>query len=316
MSLTPAEIVSLIGSTTPNLDARIGSIQKVWTAPNHNIEGRFLYVRYKDGKPSVDYLLGVAYARIVNFCIPRARIQEVKKEMQENPDRVDCWVTLVSEARDLFIKTYEKSARSGELGELLLYMLIESVLHAPIVACKMYLKTSLQMPVHGGDGVHMGFEGEKLIMYWGESKLHQTKSSAFTDIAKSISGFANNRSQYENEVRLIKSNLNMDELNLSAKEALKSYFHPYKPQSNNLIDCYACLAGFDSDIYDKASNIDNCENKFCESYEKTIQSIGSVIIDKAIEYNIDKLRFSYFILPFPSVEVARQKFQSKLWGRP
>lgn len=317
MSLTPAEIIALLGSTTNNLSPRVGAIDKVWQAADHKIEGRFFYVRFRDGKPTVDDLVDIAHARIVNFCMPRTRIAEAIAEMSAHPDRMDCWVALVTEARDLFIKTYEKTGRSGELGEILLYMLIEWVLQAPIVACKMYLKTSMQMPIHGSDGVHMGFEGNNLIMYWGESKLHQTASSALSDIAESVSNFTSNRQQYKNEVRLIKSNLNVDNLNDDAKRSLKKYFDPYKEESNNLIDCYACLAGFDSKLYDSVSNTEHnvCESTFCLNYESKINAICKLITDKTIEHSLENLRFSYFLLPFPSVDAARAKFQSKLWGK-
>ncbi|CAI3239831.1 hypothetical protein DWUX_2189 [Desulfovibrio diazotrophicus] len=317
MSLTPAEIVSLLGTTTPSLSARIGSISRHWKSAGHDIEGRFFYVRFRDSAPTVDDLIDIAHARMVNFCMPRTRIKEAKAEMMANPDRIDCWVDLVTEARDLFIKTYEKSGRSGELGEILLYMLVESVLKAPIVACKMYLKTSLQMPVHGVDGIHMGFEGDNLIMYWGESKLHKDKSSALTDIAESISGFTKDRDKYKREVRIIKSNLNIDDLNSEAINALKSYFDPYKEESNNLIDCYACLAGFDSSLYDIVSNVkhDACEKMFCSEYENKIQQLCDLISNKTEEYGLGSFKFSYFLLPFPSVDAARKKFQSKLWGR-
>jgi len=62
------------------------------------------------------------------------------------------------------MRTDKETGRSGELGELLLYMLIEWVLKAPIVASKMYLKTSQQMPVHGVDGIHLGYEADEALV--------------------------------------------------------------------------------------------------------------------------------------------------------
>ncbi|WP_374545520.1 DUF1837 domain-containing protein [Rhodoblastus sp.] len=151
--LTPAEIVDLLSPTTPDLAHRIASMDKSWEDDGAKISGRFFYVTFRDSKPTVDDLVAIAHARMVNFVMPRSRIEEVQSELQANPDVMDPWVLLVTEARDLFMRTDKETGRSGELGELLLYMLIEWVLKAPIVACKMYLKTSQQMPVHGVDGI-------------------------------------------------------------------------------------------------------------------------------------------------------------------
>lgn len=314
--MTPAEIVSLLSVTTPDLAPRIGTMTKVWSDTNTKVSGKFFYVTFKDSKPTIDELIAVAHARMVNFAIPRARIAEAVAEMNAKPGAIDPWVLLTAEARDLFIKTHAETGRSGELGEVLLYMLIEWVLGAPIVACKMYLKTAQQMPIHGTDGIHLGFEKDHLILYWGESKLHTTLSSALTDIANSISTVVNSPKALKNEVRIIRSNLNLDTMTDAGIRAIKDYFNPYKPQSNKLLDCYACLAGFDSSMYNKVGSLphDQCETHFRELYESRIESACKLIVDKVKAAKIHNYRFSYFLLPFPSVDAARQRFQDRLWG--
>ncbi|HBO2745113.1 HamA C-terminal domain-containing protein [Pseudomonas aeruginosa] len=290
---------------------------KTWTHNGTKVSGRFYYVRLRDSQPTVDELIEVAHARMVNFAIPRLRINEAVQAMVSTPSNIDQWVRLVTEARDLFIKTDKETGRSGELGELLLYMLLEWVLKAPIVACKMYLKTSLQMPVHGTDGIHLGSDGNNLVFYWGESKLHGTLSSALADIMKSISEHTSSVDKYKNEVRIIRSNLNVDELDSQALEALKKYFNPYAEESNNYQDCYACLAGFDSKIYEKVKDLpsEESESEFEKLYEKRVSEACDLIAKKVSEAGLDTFRFSFFLLPFPSVDSARQKFQDKLWGK-
>ncbi|BAU38710.1 hypothetical protein APT_01628 [Acetobacter pasteurianus NBRC 101655] len=195
-------------------------------------------------------------------------------------------------------------------------MLIEWVLKAPIVACKMYLKTSQQMPVHGVDGIHLGYEADTLIMHWGESKLHQTLPSALDDISSSITEYLKDPSKYANEVRIIRSNLNLGTLEEEARQAIKNYFNPYKPESNKLLESYACLAGFDSKLYESVAHLDHdeCETVFQAAYEKRIDSACKLIADKVKAAGLNRFRFSYFLLPFPSVNEARAKFQARLWG--
>lgn len=317
MPLTPKEIVELLNVTTPDLSARIGAIDRHLSSKKYDIEGRFFYVRFRGDEPAIDELIDIAHTRIVNFCIPKSRINEVIRKIQEDPNRLDDLVKLTTEARDLFIKTNMTSCRSGELGEILLYMLLESILHAPIIACKMYLKTSSQMPIHGTDGIHMGAEGNKLIIYWGESKLHKEMNSAINDIFQSISHFSLDPKSRDNEIRLIKSNLDTCGLDEDSLDEIKKYFNPYVEESNRLIDCYACFAGFDSDLYEKAKNIENtsAEEAFCSLYKNEFNKIFNYIERKLYQTNITKLKFTYFVLPFPSVDAAREKFQFKLWGK-
>lgn len=314
--MTPAELVALLEATTPDLTPRIGCMTKVWSDTETKVSGRFFYVSFRESKPTIDDLIKIAHARMVNFAIPRSRINEAVAEMRANPGVMDPWVHLTTEARDLFIKTQRETGRSGELGEILLYMLIEWVLKAPIVACKMYLKTSQQMPVHGTDGIHLGYENDNLVLYWGESKLHATLSSALTDIASSISDHVKSPEKRENEIRIIRSNLNLDGLNDEARTAIKNYFNPYKPESNKLHNSYACLAGFDSTLYDEVASCEHgvCESTFCEKYEARIESACKLIVKKVKDADLHTFRFSYFLLPFPSVDDARSRFQDKLWG--
>ncbi len=314
--MKPSDIVELLSPTTGDLSSRVSSINKVFSTADCKITGRFLYVPFRDSKPTVDDLITVAHARLVNFAIPKIRITEALAEMAANPGVMDPWVLLSTEARDLFIKTKKETGRSGELGEVLLYMLMEWVLKAPIVACKMYLKTSRQMPIHGTDGIHVGHEGDNLLMYWGESKMHSKLSSALSDIATSIAKISSSPKDRENEIRIIRSNLNLDGISESGKKALKNYFNPYAPESNMLLDCYACLAGFDYAIYDAMSSKkhDECDAVFRKEYELGIESIWKSVIQKSQDEHLRTLRFTYFLFPFPSVDAARQKFQDKLWG--
>lgn len=314
--MTPAEIVSFLTTTTPDLKPRVGTMSKVWSAKGVNVNGRFHYVTFRDSKPTIDDLIDVAHARLVNFAIPRFRILEAMSELKANPSAMDPWVKLVTEARDLFIKTKDETGRSGELGEVLLYMLIEWVLKAPIVACKMYLKTAQQMPVHGTDGIHLGSDGDNIIMYWGESKMHGALPSALDDIVKSIGEFVAVPSKHKNEVRIVRSSLNLDELNDAAKSALKNYFNPYKPESNKLLNCYACFAGFSSQLYEdvKDCSKDECEFEFRKKYDQRLESARNMILQKIKSAGLQNLRFSYFLMPFPSVDHARQAFQDRLWG--
>jgi hypothetical protein len=315
--LTPAEIIGLLAPTTPDLTPRIGSLARSWIDAGRRIECHLHYVKFRDSKPTIDDLIEIAHARLVNFVMPRSRINDAIAEFNADQSSMDQWMRLCTEARDLFIKTDEETGRSGELGELLLYMLIEWVLGAPIVACKMYLKTAQQMPIHGVDGIHLGYEGNKLIVYWGESKLHTSPSSARDSIISSIAKYHNDSAKHATEIRIIRANLNIEHIESDARQRIKNYFNPYKSESNELIEKYSCLAGFDTKLYDQVQGFSDteCEAAFCAKYTTWAHNFCDSISEKIEISGLNLLRFSYFLLPFPSVDEARSKFQNRLWGK-
>ena len=53
---------------------------------------------------------------------------------------------------------------------------------APQLIAKMSLKTNPKMPVHGADGVHVRYSkaDKRLLLYWGESKVHADVGAAIS----------------------------------------------------------------------------------------------------------------------------------------
>src|ERR1700722_4435110 len=103
--------------------------------------------RDANGQPRVKVLVEALARQVQNYCIPRSRIEEASRYLQRTKS-TERFSALEHEARDLFVK----ADRSGEGGELLLYLLLEVVLALPQLLCKMPLKTSSEMHVHGVDG--------------------------------------------------------------------------------------------------------------------------------------------------------------------
>jgi len=278
-----SEVVELLSTTIPDLSACIGRFDKTWGGSPAKIDCSLHYVAFRDSKPDVDRHIELAHDRIINFALPQRRIEEIEARYS-NPKARDAAAALMREARELFMNTKGKTKRSGEFGELLLYMLLEWILEAPIVACKMYLKTSQAMPVHGTDGIHLGFDGDQLLVYWGESKLHASLTSALDSILESIQEHQSSVGKRVNEIRILtmNGNLDFDKLPKGTREAAKGFFHPYHPNYNKVADCHACLVGFDSDLYDSVANLshDTCDKSFREKLEAKMDSIVTQIVAK------------------------------------
>lgn len=129
-------------------------------------------------KDFVDYII----CDIVDYVIPRSRIIEAyEKDMKNSTSRN--MMKLRQEAQETFVD----SVNSGELGELILFVLAEKFLKLPQVICKMNLKTNHNMYFNGADGVYLGLtESNNLALHWGESKLYKDFSDAVESCLDSL----------------------------------------------------------------------------------------------------------------------------------
>jgi len=137
------------------------------------------------GNARVPALINMLTDQIVDYCIPRSRIEEAQGHL-ERTGSTDKILQLQREATSLFTKI----KTTGEGGELLLYALLEIALGLPQILCKMSLKTSQQMHYHGVDGVHArALEDGKLAVYWGEAKLYADVNAAIDAAMTSLAPF-------------------------------------------------------------------------------------------------------------------------------
>ncbi len=317
-SLNPGDILTLSPSAIDGFRSRLREVSLKWTGKEITAEGKFFYLSFRDGKPTVNEFIDYIYNQIIPFCIPAKEILETAKKFEETKDTA-LWLRLGDKARNLFIKAKNEKVTTGEPGELILYIILEAALLAPQVACKMYLKTSEMMPVHGADSMHMKYDNvfSVLTLYWGESKLYKQLSAALDEIMKSISAFvspAGGRSPKERDIDIIKDHISLPSITEDFKKALLEYFDPYSESSNLLREFHACFAGFDYDVYSDLSKIskNKLAQHFQNKYFSRIESACSLFEHKIKESGLNHLGFYLFLLPFPSVEELRKKFLKKL----
>lgn len=166
------------------------------------------------GAPAVDLLASAMANAALDFCIPRRRIDSAM-ESYASSGSTAALVALDSQARDLFVK----SEKSGEGGELLLFLLMERLLGFPQLLSKMSLKTNTEVHVHGSDGIHAALNGDGVLdVYWGESKIYRDSSVAFTDCFESIAPFlsADGDDRRRRDLLLVRDHLNVSESALAA----------------------------------------------------------------------------------------------------
>ncbi len=257
---------------------------------------------------------------ITGFCATKAQRRLAK--MRDAADPYDSRETeeLARWAKARFIKARESDSRSGEGGELLLYVLVEHFLKAPLVLSKMRLKTSPDMPVHGADGVHAmwDIDGNRLAMVFGESKLHQTFASGMAEAAESIGLLARNvDGRMENELQLTTGNIDLDGFPSEIQEHLLRFLHPYATEeSNSRVDKFALLVGFDFHAYGKITGkpAAEAEEEFVKLYRKNLKTSLTTAQSHLNAHDVSLDTVDLFFFPLPDVQAFRDAFDKALYG--
>ncbi|HEY6878231.1 MAG TPA: DUF1837 domain-containing protein [Polyangiales bacterium] len=239
--------------------------------------------------------------QVVDFCIPRSRRNEAQEHLRRTGS-IEEFARLHEEARELFTSL----EHSGEAGELLLYMLLERMLGLPQILCKMSLKTSRKMHVHGTDGVHARFEDDgRLALYWGESKLYQSFGSAVDDCLSSLSPYlAQDPTVRDQDLLLLREYVNVDDE--ASIDALRRYFLATTPEAARVEFRGACLVGFDRRAYPKP-NDPKLKAIVAGWRDRIVRGIG--------EHRLERFEIEFFLIPFPSVDAFRAGVHKALGRR-
>lgn len=299
------------------LSARIRALKHSVTCQYHGVTFRLHFPAFRADKPTIGELVEVIALYILRFALPRKKIVELHAEYSKlTPDQYDLRIgRLRQEAIELFKKAQKATNRNGEAGELLLYLLTEWVLGAPQLIAKMSLKTNPDMPVHGVDGIHIGYSksDRRLVFYWGESKIYSNPSSAISAAIESVST-ALSAESLGHELHLVEKHIDLSGLSEDAKKAILEYLDPMTEASNQRIDVATCLIGFDFDGYAKVQGlaIADVEMAFEAAALSELNLLGETFAKALKGSGLETQTFEIFFFPFPSAQQFRDAFQSKI----
>lgn len=141
------------------------------------------------------------------------------------------------------VRKFSQHTAQGELGELILFTLLEVFFSAPKILSKISLKTSRRMPVYGADAVHAQYVDGSLRLYLGEAKLHQSFSSAATS---AISSITNVLQKYDDEFDLIDTHIDFPEMDSRSRTSLLELLDPFSESKENITEILhtPCFIGF------------------------------------------------------------------------
>jgi hypothetical protein len=138
---------------------------------------------------------------------------------------------------------------SGEQGEMLMFVLAETVLKLPQLLSKMHLKTDKEVHFHGIDGVHCGPDetDDGLAVYWCESKVHKSLDSALSEAFDGLRPFllgpGSGEADKRRELALLDRYMDMNDPDLQKR--ILTFLNPHKKEFNTVSWRGLCLVGFD-----------------------------------------------------------------------
>jgi hypothetical protein len=299
----------------PQLSIRIRELIHTVKCDCNGVTLRLHFPAIAQGRATVWELITAISDYITPFAVDRQRMKDLASQYGKVPPeqyRVEC-ERLQREAIDVFIKAQKKANKSGEAGELLLFILTEWILKAPQLLAKLPLKTSRDVPVHGTDGIHVGYWPEKraLCTYWGEAKLHADVSQAIASAAKSIQN-AIKPKKAEYELKLVARHIDTTGFSSEQRSLLLGFLNPLESENYNMrIDITTCLIGFDFDAYRKL-NLDSDERQFADLAKAKLQELAPRISKVLTSAGLENRYVELFLFPVPSVQDFRDQFQAKI----
>lgn len=215
---------------------------------------------------------------------------------------------LASKARE---KLRNAQSNEGELGEILLYCLLESHLHAPKLLTKLELKTATNDYVKGADGVHLlQIDKSTYQIVFGESKLnsdlHKGIKYAFDSIKTMMD---NDLRKMRYEISLVNSNILKESATEESTEILKKLLIPTENDEDlNIDNSFGVFLGFDIEISDNERKMSHSQfREYINDKVKTAVNKQIPTINKFLnESNFLGYDFYFYIIPFSELEKVRK----------
>ncbi|MDY0194223.1 MAG: DUF1837 domain-containing protein [Aliarcobacter butzleri] len=239
--------------------------------------------------------------QLYNFALSRTEIKTLED--------LKAYGTLVKNAKE---KLRVHTANEGELGEVLLYCLLESHLNAPKILTKLEIKTAANDYVKGADGVHLlKLNNTDYQLVLGESKLNADLQTGIYEAFSSLGKLVKNNDKMDFEIDLINSQLVKEAFDENLYSFLKKIIIPSaKDDEINMDYSFGIFLGFDINITKEELLQNNA--KFRENIrEKIVNTINEQII-KSINFQINKAEFigydfHLYLLPFSDLAEIRKK---------
>ncbi len=262
-------------------------------------------LKVKNNAFSYDELINELGNKLYYFALSRKQIAQLKKDDKLND--------LVKKAKS---KLKDHSDNDGELGEILLYCLLESHLNAPKILTKLELKTNSNDYVKGADGVHLlKLNDSDYQLILGESKLNSDISKGIYEAFGSIDKLLKSNSKLEFEIDLINSELVKEAYDDDSYNTLKKIIIPSAKEDETYLDySFGIFLGFDIEISDDEIKMSNSD------FRKSVrEKIKNEVLEakKSLNFQLKKkgysgYQFYVYVIPFSDLKNKRKHIIEKI----
>lgn len=257
-------------------------------------------LKVKNNSFSYDELISELGNKLHHFALSRQQVRLLKKE--------DKLKDLIDSAK---AKLRNHTSNEGELGEILLYCLLESHLNAPKILTKLELKTAHNDYVKGADGVHLLKLNEKdYQLVLGESKLESDISKGIYSAFDSIKTLLTEKGKLKFEIELINSELVKETYDDATYKLLKKIIIPSAKEDLTNIDySFGIFLGYNVDITDEEKKLSNSEFRDTLRLKIKNEILNAI---KSINFQIKKKEFTGFqfhiyVIPFNDLANKRKE---------
>lgn len=240
-----------------------------------------------------------------DYALPRSKVAEAKAR-DAKYNSTEAVTELVERAK----RSFTDLAKTGEGGEMLLFLLAERFLKLPQILCKMDLKTDGRLHYHGADGVYAGVTPKGVLkLYWGESKIYEDAGDAIQACLDSLAPYLiepeHEGAERERDLLLLSDKADLSDPTFTA--ALRQYFDRSSSQSNRVRYCGLALVGFKGAFYPDENTqavADDIAKAAREALVGWTERIGKGLVKNKLE----QLEIEFLCVPLTSAQGFRDVF--------
>lgn len=224
------------------------------------------------------------------------------------------YASLVTKAKE---KLRKAENNDGELGEILLYCMLESHLNAPKLLTKLELKTAANNYVNGADGVHLlKIDDSTYQFVFGESKLNSDLRRGIYNAFNSINNLLkDNLNKLRYEISLVNSNILKETETEESSTILKKLLIPKENDEDLNIDySFGIFLGFDIPISDEERNMENSRFRTLMNtkIEEAVRDVLTTLNDQIKKREFVGYSFYIYVIPFSELDITRNKIIESL----